>query len=232
MDKLASGSANVKWKNEFFVVRTLLSDSGPTARVLEIATAHFREGELAWADSTCLKRPAGIDFNAPWVEHRLQCAQVTLQMLDEAPSFDWVLEENLSLITSPVWVGYDQDSELKALARERVIVEEQLGSSLRHLVPVAQLHVSVSNLAAVLHPLLGRDLFSMCNKHNVQKGSRTIEKCIATGEVLCKMMDLLPNRLDSMRSYVGVARDEASRPRGRSGIDKIGARRVRRSKPW
>jgi len=217
MHTIASGSPNVKWKDEFFVVRTTAADAGPTARVLEVAFALFRRGRVTWSSSTLLRRPSGVDFEASWVQYQLVRMGITPEQLDAAPEFETVLEQNLSGVTTPVWVGQFLDAEFRALARERAIAESRLGRSLAHLVPTPRLHVSVGALASVVHPLLSRDLKGMCKRYNVEHGRTTLELAIATGQVLVGMMDRLPDGMREMADFVDTSRTEARRVKARHG---------------
>lgn len=218
MDKVPPGSPNVNnWKDEFFVLRTFLTDSGPASRVVEFGFAHFRRRSLAWCGSSLLRRPTGVDFSEPWVSTRLDSFGVKVEDLQVAPPFEDVLRDHLSAVSCPVWVGYHIRSDFKALARERSIAEDRLGRSLSSLVPRPSIQVQVSDLAGKLHPLIGQSLYDMCSRYEVDLETVTQGMAVATGEVLVAMMDRLPDKPSALRQYLAQAEAESKRVKARYG---------------
>ncbi len=229
MQKIARGTHGVNWKDEIFVLSTLRTDAGPTARVVEIGFALFRKCEISWAHSTLLAAPSNVDLEKPWVAHRLAKAGVDQRDLAGAPEFAHVLKSTLSGISTPVWAAHVLDADLAGLALERTVAEEKLGS-LADLVPCPPIRINISHLAAIMHPLLSRSLHEMGRRYSVRLGRTTMERTVAAGRVLCKMLDRLPDDPDRLLTMLRQARAEYHRPRGRTSIDPIIAGRVRRGR--
>lgn len=155
----------------------------------------------------------------------------TVSDLEAAPAFEQVLDELLSGVMCPVWVGLNLSLEYSALSRERVAAEQRTGRCLREFVPTPRLNVSVRGLASLLYPADTWDLQRLCRRHKIQMGnakSKTLQLAEATGRVLLAMTDKLPNDEDAMRRKIEAGNARASAPRGRTGFDDNAAARRRR----
>jgi hypothetical protein len=226
--KVAPGSPNVNWKTQFFVIRTHRTDSGPSSRILQIAFALFREDEVKWSGTTFLNKPDGVDWDSHWVRRSMEACGATEADLEAAPPFETIMDELLSGVMCPTWVGFDLPAEYRALSRERVAAEQRLGKSLRHLVPVPSLNVSVRGLCALLHPIEQWELEPMCRRLNVELLQSTLGRAIATGRILRALAHRLPADAGEMDRRVQVGNARAARPRGRMGAyDNAAARRRR-----